>query len=514
MFEHRIVLLKKRKPMKYDVIIIGSGIAGLTAGAILGRKGKKVLIVEKSSSVGGAIRRFKRNNIAFDVGFHGTGCLGSNDILANLWEYCGIFSKITTIPFPKHAKDLFQFEDYKSPINGFFSYEDLQQELISHFPQEQKGICTYFKTLREICLRIPFYNQDLPLTPYLHSIKPSDKSLANFLSSLTDNPFIKAVLCAPVYLYGTPVLQASLEKHAIVSHGYYTGTYTVDGGGQAVVDAFIESLSSLGVDIITSDSVETIITDSEKVTGVLTSSGREIATDNIIHTGHPVAITQMLDTHLMRPASRKRLLRLENSLSFFMVYGELENPINNSPLEWTNYYSIRAGFEILPASNIYPRNDRGLMLTSPGKRDNKDLQFNENGVILCRPAYWEEVKQYQNSRKNNRPKGYEEYKTCIGTEMLETAHKKWGHICGTITPLAVGTPLTFRDELTSPEGSAYGALHDKDQLTPSTQTSVPGLWLSGQSTLMTGILGASLAALVTVGKMLNLEEVWDDIRQC
>ncbi len=502
--------------MKYDVIIIGSGASGLTAGSILGRKGKKVLIIEKTARPGGALKRFKRNKIAFDVGFHGTGCLGSNDILANLWEYCGILSDLSIIPFPEQANDRYQFtRDYEYPIHAYFSYENLEQELIHHFPDEQRAICSYFETIRQICQQIPFYNQTLPLTPFLRGLKPSQKSLSKYLETLTDNPFIQAVLAAPVYLYGTPVSEASLEKHAGLVHAYYNGTYTVDGGGQAVVNAFLDSLSRLGVDLLTNETVDKIVTDSGRVTAVLTSSGKKIATDNIIHTGHPMAITHMLDSRLMRPAFSNRLKRLKNSLSMFMVYGELHEPPDGKRLDWTNFYSIRPGFEILPTLDIYPPNDRGLMLTCPGRHDKKDLQFNQNGVMLCRPAYWKEVEQFQDSSKNNRPKAYEEYKAYIAGEMLETAQKNWGHICGRITPLAIGTPLTFRDELTSPEGSAYGALHSKDQITPDTRTRIPGLWLSGQSTLMTGVIGASLAALVTAGELTsNLEGLWEDIRKC
>ncbi len=500
--------------MKYDVIITGSGITGLTAGSILGHKGKKVLIIEKATHPGGALRRFKRNKIAFDVGFHGTGCLGQNEILSNLWEYCGILKELSIIPFPKHANDCFEFKDYDKPIKGYFSYERLEQELSSHFPDEQKGVHTYFETLKEISQRIPFFNQKLPLSPFLNSLKPSDKSLTDYLETLTKNPYIQAVLAAPVYLYGTPVKQASLEKHAMVAHGYYSGTYTVDGGGQAVVDAYLKSLSTLGVDFLLNETVGKVETDSEGVIGVRTSSGKQISADHVIHTGHPSSIVDMLDTPLMRPSSRNRLKRLKNSLSFFIVYGELNNPPDSTSLNWTNYYSIRPGFEILPSSDLYPPNERGLMLTTPGRRDNKDLQFNQNGVMVCRPAYWKEVVQFQGSMKNKRPKAYEDYKALIAEEMLETAHKNWGHICGTITPLAVGTPLTFRDELTSPEGSAYGVMHNLDQITPSTRTRIPGLWLSGQSTLMTGVVGASLAAMVTVGKMMDLEEIWEEIRQC
>ena len=58
---------------KYDVIIIGSGISGLTAGVLLAQQGKKVVILEKHFKVGGWTHTFKRNNYEWDVGIHYIG---------------------------------------------------------------------------------------------------------------------------------------------------------------------------------------------------------------------------------------------------------------------------------------------------------------------------------------------------------------------------------------------------------------------------------------------------------
>ena len=58
---------------KYDVIIIGSGMSGLTAGVLLARHGKKVLILEKHFKVGGWTHTFHRNNYEWDVGIHYIG---------------------------------------------------------------------------------------------------------------------------------------------------------------------------------------------------------------------------------------------------------------------------------------------------------------------------------------------------------------------------------------------------------------------------------------------------------
>ena len=56
--------------MKYDVIVIGSGLSGLAAGIRLAMFDKRVLIVEKHTVVGGLNSYYIRKNRTIDVGLH------------------------------------------------------------------------------------------------------------------------------------------------------------------------------------------------------------------------------------------------------------------------------------------------------------------------------------------------------------------------------------------------------------------------------------------------------------
>ena len=56
--------------MKYDQIIIGSGLGGLTSAAYLAKKGKKVLVLEKHFIPGGCATSYKRRGAIFEAGLH------------------------------------------------------------------------------------------------------------------------------------------------------------------------------------------------------------------------------------------------------------------------------------------------------------------------------------------------------------------------------------------------------------------------------------------------------------
>ena len=54
--------------MQYDAIIVGGGIAGLTAAAFMCKSGRNVLLCEKENNVGGLIGSFDYNGFIFDAG--------------------------------------------------------------------------------------------------------------------------------------------------------------------------------------------------------------------------------------------------------------------------------------------------------------------------------------------------------------------------------------------------------------------------------------------------------------
>lgn len=63
----------------WDVIVIGSGMGGMAAGAALGRVGHKVLLLEQHQTLGGLTHSFARDGFTWDVGVHYLGCMAPGD---------------------------------------------------------------------------------------------------------------------------------------------------------------------------------------------------------------------------------------------------------------------------------------------------------------------------------------------------------------------------------------------------------------------------------------------------
>lgn len=429
-----------------------------------------------------------------------------------LWQYCGIYNDIETISLIENGFDHFSFGDSAEVVKGYFQYDKLIAELKKHFPQEAIGIEAYFNAVKKICREIPFYNTDLPLEPYLTGVKTRAKytDLAGFLDSHIQTSKLKSILSALAFLYGVPYSRLALESHAQVVHSYHNGAYGVKGGGQNIVDAFLKQLDCNGVQRHSSAAVEKILLQNKRVTGVQLQNGHCMVCDKVIFTGHPVQILDMVPEKSFRPAYRSRLRGLVNTLSMNAVYGVCEKPVDT--LQGAkNYFLLPAEGDVIPDLYTDQVDSVPMMMTNMG--GSQSLRAGQNSIILLALAGWDEVRRFENSSSGNRPEEYQRYKQQVSAKLIERAEHRWGDICGKIEALATATPLTFRDELSAPQGCAYGVMHCVEQFNPEVRSRLQGLYLAGQSTIMTGVIGASLSGFIAAGEILGLEQLWKELRR-
>src|SRR5690606_14864497 len=125
------------------IIIIGSGLGGLTAGAKLSREGKKVLLIEQHDRPGGYATTFKRGNFILEVGLHEMHGPSPEDIKTRIFNDLEVFKNVEFIKLPEFYRFINNNYDVTIPHDP----EVAAERLSALFPQEINGIKVYFDQL-------------------------------------------------------------------------------------------------------------------------------------------------------------------------------------------------------------------------------------------------------------------------------------------------------------------------------------------------------------------------------
>lgn len=136
--------LPEFKP-SYDVVIIGAGVAGLTAAALLGKAGLKVCVLEKEPHPGGYLAGFRRKDFRFDTAIHWLNQCDEHGMVNQAFRILG-----DDFPHAKQQKRIRRF------LGTGYDYlltdhpDELKKQWQAEFPQDTAGIERFFKDARRI----------------------------------------------------------------------------------------------------------------------------------------------------------------------------------------------------------------------------------------------------------------------------------------------------------------------------------------------------------------------------
>lgn len=129
----------------YDVTVIGSGVSGMTAAALLSKAGYSVCVLEMDSRVGGYVAGFRRKDFRFDTAIHWLNQCGPGGLVHNVFSFIG-----DDFPKPKKQRLIRRVKsdsfDYLLTANP----DELKQQWIQDFPHEQKGIERFFRDAKKV----------------------------------------------------------------------------------------------------------------------------------------------------------------------------------------------------------------------------------------------------------------------------------------------------------------------------------------------------------------------------
>jgi phytoene dehydrogenase-like protein len=476
---------------RYDDIVVGSGISGLTMCLLLARTGRRVLLLEKAAHIGGSVARFSRSGIPFDVGFHFTGGLQDGGILHDILSVLGIRDLVRPRFMPNEHAASFVFEDVGSVFDHPAGVEKIKKQFKEYFPGDASAVERYFAMVTSVCSRTP--SMDLRTNVVAPPTLDEDfLSLDEVLRGLTENKTLRGLLSGYAMLYGVKPKEISFANHSRMCLSFYESIACLVDGGDAFVNAFKAAFRDLDVEV----RCRTFITEladirDEKAGRFVLNTGGEITAENCILTIHPKEIVKMLPQNSVSRAFRNRVSAFEPSAGFFSVFATLEQDAEDP-------YPDQAIVSLFPTSDV---NDL-LDPASGGEpalviiKTADDTAAGAKSIHVLAPSFAGHVAQWQDSRTGKRPKEYYEYKEQQTRGILDHIYRWLPGYRGRMKVVDCASVLTFRDYLNSPDGSAYGVKQKIGQFNLVGKLPVRNLYAAGQSAVLPGVIGAMMSSLI------------------
>jgi len=318
-----------RQVTAYDCIVIGTGIAGLTAAATLACEGAKVLVLEKNKTPGGYLQSFTRKGATFDSCVDCFSGLDSNGPITYLLEALGVRDELDIIKVDPIRTSIFPAVSDGEGQMTIEVHGDLKryiEELKGFFPHEALGIDSFFVVLSDIYSDIKGWGEGLintavrPVMP-VNLMKYRSYTFAQVLDSHIKDEKLKAVLSDRCPFIGLPPGEVSAVGMTALIMSYFSGAYRIKGGGQRLADAFVRGIRGKGGEVLFEKEVVAIGCENGAASSVTTADGCEFTARHIISNADYTATTRrLLKAGQEVTAAVKSETLPEVSSSFFILY--------------------------------------------------------------------------------------------------------------------------------------------------------------------------------------------------
>ena len=332
------------------------------------------------------------------------------------------------------------------------------------------------------------------------------------LDEVIGDPMLRQVLAGTLPLYAAEKDKTPFSTHAFIMDFYNQSAFRIVGGSDSLARGLTLSLEKEGGRVITRQRVVEIVCNETQAVGVLTATGDYFPADIVISDAHPARTLEMVTSPLLRPAYRKRVLSLRNTIGGFSVY--LHFKPGTVPYMNHNFYGFRQSSPW--DCEIYDDESwpKGYLYMHLCHQENP--QFAESGVILSYMHY-NEVARWQDTKVGNRGNEYESFKTMKAERLLDAVEHDFPGLRSDIAHYYTSTPLTYRDYTGTEQGSMYGIAKDI-HLGPAARvhhrTKIPNLLLTGQNINSHGVLGVMVGTVVTCSELIGSETIFKQIKEC
>jgi len=286
--------------MRYDVIVIGGGLSGLTAAALLSKRGLKVAVIDKSYNPGGSCGIFKRDQAIFDQGAAMLFGFGEKGFNAHRFVFNCMEEPIDMI---RH--DLLYCVNFKGTRIRFWpDIERFAEELAEVFPTERGSIKRFYKDLelmyQHVMVENPAYTTPDETDPkislknmakhpvsYARFLGYMNKSAKSLLEKYFSDPEIFKFFdkLTSTYCYATLEESPAVLAAVMFVDNHIGGSYYPAGSTVFLPGKLEKVIEENGGDMILEAEVVKILFDDRRPSGVLLQNGLEIFGENLVYSG-------------------------------------------------------------------------------------------------------------------------------------------------------------------------------------------------------------------------------------
>jgi len=442
---------------EYDVVVIGSGLAGLTAANTLARAGHSVLLLEHHYQLGGMATWFKRQNgHIFDISLHGFpyGMIKScrkywtREIADSIVQLKGI-----------------RFENPQFSLQTTFDRKDFTRQLTTRFGVAPQVVERFFDTARGM----NFYDDQTRTVRELFD---------EFFPGRDD---VVRLLMEPItYANGSTLEDPAITYGIVFSNFMQNGVYTFEGGTDRLIGQIRDELVRNGVEVRIRCLVEKIEVDcGRRATGVIVN-GRRIGARAIVSNANlKTTILKLVDPEHLDAAfvEETRAVRLNNSSC--QVYMALKPGVGFDPCGDLLFHSEHRGFDI-DAMLSRQISSRTFSFYYPQTRPGSDRHV----VVSSTNANYSDWATLSEE-------DYRASKRDLEQSTLDCLERYVPDIREKVDHVEASTPRTFEHYTRHLQGASFGTKFEGLKVSKQLPEQVAGLFHSGSvGIIMSGWLGA------------------------
>ena len=464
------------------IVIIGAGVAGLSAGIYAEQQGFHAILLEKNPSVGGMCTGWNRKGYYLDGCIHWLTGTKEGTILNGMWKNLDAIDKQEDIMYLP-SWGTYEYEGQK--VTMWTDLERAEREWKELSPVDSKMIHKFFKMVKD------FTTVELPLDFPL-SMMPLGRKLKLGLKVLSVWPsYLRtmAMTCDKfANKFKSPAIRFALKTCQVGEGNLFSMIYSYAtivagdggiprGGSKPMVERMKEKFLSLGGTLKVNANVESVIIKNDAARGVKLSNGQIIEGD---------AVVSCLDTNY----TLKKLLRDQYPLKSFER--RFKNPGRNpSPSCVYLSFSVKKD-ESLPipySFEVNPFDVGGIQIKHLTVRSYSYDDTYDRGDRTVMTVLIDQTNQeypFWRALAKDRPE-YLKYKNYLAEQVMQRIAKQIPSLKDDIELLDVATPYTFNHYVNSSNGvymSFYfthrnGMFNHNGQLKGLKDFYLSGQWMQG-----------------------------------